>query len=74
MSLLYGPKGHAPAEQEQARNLVETKYKESILEKSFKMDRLELWATGGGFGGISKWVKMGEVKFSPERGSTTHEL
>ena len=53
LSLVYGE--FSTKSKDEARDIVNKIYKKDILDAKFEMHTIELWQTGGGLDGVSKW-------------------
>ena len=59
LSLLYG--NLVEDSKEEARTIVRRDFGKAIFDNSFEMKTVELWKTGGGLEGISKWSHVAFV-------------
>ena len=59
LSLVYGE--FSNKSKHEARDIVNKIYKKDVLEATFEMHTIELWQTGGGLDGVSKWQHVAAV-------------
>ena len=59
LSVLYGH--FSEKLKEEAQRIVRNDYKEEIFQTTFQMGNIELWNTGGGLQGVTKWNHIGDI-------------
>ena len=60
LSLLYGELSHEA--KEEARKVVKNDFEQDIFQTTFQMNTIELWNTGGGLEGVTKWYHVADIE------------